>query len=68
MENSILQHQADYKPEVWRDYSFAELGNWVHLLTARSEHRVTPEKRFKDLEDARNYLAMMELKLTDLSR
>lgn len=63
---TISEHQKDYKPEAWEAYSFAELGEWVHLLSKRAEHRENPEKRKKDLYDARNYLAMMDAKLKKL--
>jgi hypothetical protein len=52
-------HQQDYKPQAWRAYTLQELGSWVHLFAKRAEHRSDPEKRKKDLQDARNYHAMM---------
>lgn len=58
-------HQADYKPHAWENYTLAELGWWVHLLTKRAEHRSNSEKRAKDLHDAGNYLSMMEAKLEE---
>lgn len=61
---SLEAHQQDYKPNAWDDYSFQELGQWVHLLTKRSEHRDNLEKRNKDLYDAQNYLDMMQNKLS----
>jgi hypothetical protein len=60
---TIESHQGDYKPQAWEAYTLAELGNWVHLLAKRAEHRGNPEKRAKDMYDARNYLAMMAAKL-----
>ena len=62
----IEKHEKDYRPEAWRNYSFAELGQWVELLAKRANHRSTPEKKKKDLYDARNYLSMMETKLKEL--
>jgi hypothetical protein len=62
----LKPHEPDYKPQAWADYTFAELGWWVHLLAQRSTHRENPEKRRKDLHDARNYLAIMNTKLADL--
>jgi hypothetical protein len=43
-----------------------ELGEWVHLLCKRAEHRSNPKKRKKDLYDARNYLSFMDEKLKKL--
>jgi hypothetical protein len=43
--------------------TLAELGWWVHLLTKRAEMRTNPEKRAKDLYDARNYHTMMGARL-----
>lgn len=63
---SIEDTEADYKPMAWRAYSLAELGQWVHLLALRSEHRANPGKRAKDLKDAQAYLDMMQAKLNDL--
>lgn len=60
---TISQHQGDYKAQAWEAYTLAELGWWVHLFAKRAEHRDNPEKRAKDLYDARNYLAMMAAKL-----
>ena len=62
---SIEKHQKDYKTEAWKNYTIAELGWWVHLLTKRSEHRSNQEKREKDLYDASNYLWMLQQKLED---
>lgn len=56
----IEPHAADYARDAWREYTMIELGNWVSLLTKRAGHRVPGPKRQKDLQDARNYLAMME--------
>lgn len=64
--DSIRAHEGDYQPAAWESFSFAELGWWVHLLTARAAHRASPEKRAKDLYDARNYLEMMRAKLDHL--
>lgn len=62
----LKSHSADYKSDAWKDYSFQELGWWVHLFAKRATHRTTIEKIKKDLYDARNYLKMMEAKLDDL--
>ena len=59
----IEAHAVDYKSRAWEAYTLAELGQWVHLLATRSGHRDNPEKRAKDLYDARNYLDMMKQKL-----
>jgi len=65
MNQRIEKHQDDYIPAVFLNYSFAELGNWVHNLTKRATHRATPEKKRKDMYDAKNYLAIMGMKLKD---
>ena len=61
----IAKHQADYKPEIWRNYSIEELGNWIHLFNKRATHRVNDEKARKDLHDAKNYLWMIEQNLME---
>lgn len=63
---TIDQHQADYKPQAWEAYTIQELGQFVHLLAKRAEHRDNPEKRAKDLYDARNYFLMIGAKLDAL--
>lgn len=60
---NIEKHDGDYKPLAWEAYTLAELGQWVHLLATRSQHRDNADKRAKDLYDARNYLDMMRAKL-----
>ena len=55
----LAEHAEKYTPLAWRDYSLQELGNWVHLLVKRANHRADTEKRAKDLHDAENYLEMM---------
>lgn len=62
---TIKAHASDYKDQAWRQYSIQELGNFVHLLVKRSSHRAEPEKRKKDLYDARNYLAMIEAHISE---
>ena len=57
---SIKGHSADYQNHSWQDYTLQELGNWVHLFARRSQHRSNEDKKRKDLEDAQNYLNMMQ--------
>lgn len=64
--NSAVAHENKFKPQAWEAYSLLELGQWVHLLAKRSEHRADAEKKAKDLEDAQNYLDMMQAKLNAL--
>jgi len=64
MQNTIDNHEA----EVWRRYTLAELGNWVHLLAKRAGHHTNSEKRNKDLEDAWNYLSLMNAQLAELEQ
>jgi hypothetical protein len=59
-------HEPDYKPGAWRQYTLAELGQWVHLLATRAGHRADAAKRKKDLDDARNYWRMMGACLDEL--
>ena len=59
----LAEHEADYKPAAWEEYTVFELGWWVHLLTKRAGMRADPVKREKDLSDAADYLAMMEEKV-----
>ncbi len=59
----IAEHAADYKPEIWKNYTIAELGHWAHLFNKRATHRANDEKATKDLHDAKNYLWMMEQNL-----
>ena len=63
----LEKHQKDYKERAWKNYTFSELGNFVHLLAKRAGHRSNEEKKAKDLYDAANYLRMMELKLSELT-
>lgn len=67
MAETPQDHQPDYKAQAWEAYSLFELGMWVHLFAKRAEHRQNPEKRDKDLHDARNYLAMMQSKLDKIA-
>lgn len=65
-ENMISKHEDDYKNNAWKEYSMLELGLWVHLLYKRAGHRQNKEKMKKDIYDAKNYLTMMEEKLSEL--
>ena len=60
---SCQVNQPDYKAQAWEAYSLHDLGMWVHLLATRAEHRINPVKKAKDLQDAQNYLNMMQSKL-----
>ena len=63
---SIKPHADDYRNKSWTEYTLHELGCWVHVLAKRSQHRDNPEKKAKDLYDARNYWTMMGAMLTEL--
>ena len=69
---SIKKYSKDYTDRSWQDYTIAELGQWVHLLVKRSQHRTAVQKKEKDLEDAQNYLNMIQeyinLELRELQR
>lgn len=62
--DNFENHSGDYSPDAYLEYSYEELGQWVGLLMKRANMRTTVEKMNKDIGDARNYLAMMEAKLT----
>lgn len=61
----IKKHSDKFINGSWREYSFQELGNFIHLLTKRANHRTDYDKAQKDLYDARNYLVMMLSKLDE---
>jgi hypothetical protein len=61
----IKQHSHKYKDGAWRNYSYEELAQWVQLLTKRASHRTQIEKSEKDLDDANNYLMMLNAKFTE---
>lgn len=58
--NSIKAHASKYTDGAWEQYTVDELGAFVHLLLKRAVHRVDLDKRRKDIEDAQNYLSMMQ--------
>ena len=60
----LSEHSTKYNDNAWRDYTVAELGMFVHLLVKRAEHRADIEKKTKDLNDAQNYLRMMQAHIT----
>jgi hypothetical protein len=64
--DAIRSHAPDFNENAYEQYTMAELGQWVHLLSTRAQHRNNPEKRAKDLYDAQNYLDMMQDKLENL--
>ena len=57
---SIVQHQPKYHDGAWKNYTLAELGSIVHFFIKRSSHRSDAAKKAKDIEDAQNYLNMMQ--------
>jgi len=61
----ILKYASRYKDGTWRNYSFTELAQWVVLLAKRASHRAKFEDVIKDLDDAENYMAMMNAKLAE---
>jgi len=57
-----------YRDNAWQGYTSGQLLSWVENLTLRATHRDTSsqeqkEKAAKDLNDARNYLDMLNTKL-----
>ena len=61
-----VEHQPKYKAKAWEDYSFHDLGMWVHVLGTRAGHRSDATKKAKDIQDAQNYLDMMQSKLNEV--
>ena len=61
----IEKYQEDYKEGTWKDYTYSQLGYWVELLMIRASHRANDERRDKDINDARNYLAIMQAKINE---
>ncbi len=61
----IEVHAHKYKEGAWRNYSLVELAQWVELLTKRASHRTNYKKCIKDLDDASNYLSMLNAKFQE---
>jgi hypothetical protein len=61
----IKKYASRFKSGSWRHYSYEELAQWVNLLTKRATHRTSIEKAHKDLDDAENYLEMLNAKLAE---
>lgn len=61
----IDEHQKDYIPDIWKEYTGEELMWWVLNLVRRSTHRKDKDKALKDLDDAKNYLWMLEEKVKE---
>ena len=55
----LNKHQANYKPDAWRENTVEELEWWVKLLRKRAGHRVDGDKKTKDYRDAENYSLML---------
>ena len=49
----------DFRSDAWRQYTLAELGDFIHLLVKRSQHHKRRDLQAKDLIDARAYWRMM---------
>jgi len=60
-----IKENKDYKTDAWKEYYIDELQSWVTLLVKRATHRNNIEKAKKDLQDARNYLDMLESSLEE---
>lgn len=65
MPKSLEEHQPKYLADAWRLYSLAELGNTVAFFIKRATHRLKPEQAAKDVQDAQNYLDMMQAHVND---
>jgi len=63
--DKIKKHASRFKGGTWRDYTLEELAQWVTLLIRRASHRSEIEMVHKDLDDAENYLDMMNTKVAE---
>ena len=63
----IKKHANKYKEGAWRNYSYEELAQWVHLLTKRASHRSNFKKADDDLDAAYNYMIMIKAKFEEES-
>ena len=59
LEQALKENQPKYHEKAWQDYTEQELEWWVKLFRKRADHRKDPEKRAKDLQDAKNYELML---------
>jgi len=60
---SIVKHQPDYRPGAWTEYTVGELAEIIAYKSKLATHYVNEEKRDKAIQDARNYLDMLDVKL-----
>jgi hypothetical protein len=60
LPKSCEEHQPKYAAGAWQNYTPLELGMWVHLMLKRAGHRADAAKKAKDIEDAQNYLNMLQ--------
>jgi hypothetical protein len=63
-EKTLGQHQSDFLPDAWDDYTETELLTFAYLLAKRGTHRLNILKANKDFEDARNYMTFLQEKHT----
>lgn len=63
--DKIKKHASRFKNGSWRHYSYEELAQWINLLTKRAANRSEIEKVHKDLDDAENYLEMLNAKVSE---
>lgn len=56
----IKEHSSKYKNKSWENYTPEQLSHWVINMGIRATHRTEEHKAKKDIQDARNYLAMLE--------
>ncbi len=59
MNDMLAEHEKDYAPDAWSEYTHEELAWWARLLLKRSLMRASVEKRSKDVADAQAYLLML---------
>lgn len=63
----IKPHASKYQDGAWRKYSYAELAQWVQLLTKRASHRRKIKQADDDLDAAYNYMIMFKAKFEEES-
>lgn len=63
---SAIPENNSYRTDAWKAYTVEELGQWVHLLAKRATMRTDQDKKAKDIDDAQNYLNMMQSHLNAL--
>ena len=56
-------HQVNYRAAAWSEMTCEQLSWWVRLLVQRSYQRTNQDKADNDLENAANYLAILQYRV-----